>query len=310
MGSMNLQRSGLHLLLITLIMMIPTTAEVAVSGTDVFIEPPPGYQAATTFTGFQEADGQWFLTVTQVPISLAELLPRMTDAALAEKGMEVVVRQQVQTVNGEVTLIRATQGQGGVLYEKLIILIGNEGQAAAVTGGYPVALSDSLREPMKQSLLTAQIKGERKSLNLTGLPYTYRDSEEFQPSSRVSQTLVLTPPDTLKSDTEGAVFIGLSPLNARAGSDPETLVRSELQSVYKDLVLDQPESVKLDEYEALEYTGSGTGRKAGTPAALYFLILVDHQTGNFFGAFGEMPAEQKDIWLPRFRAVGRSLRPN
>ena len=101
----------------------------------------------------------------------------------------------------------------------------------------------------------------------------------------------------------------MSLLNAPQVADPETLVRAELKTVYLDVAFSEPEVLDLDGYRAFEYVGTGTDRKSGSVAALYFLLLTDPETGKYFAAFGQMPPDQKDTWLPRFQTVGRSLRP-
>jgi len=145
-----------------LFLMVPAVAETLIAGTSVFIEPLAGYRAAESYTGLESEDDTWWLMVMEVPVPIAmdELLARMTDSAMAEKGIAVKRREQFETQLGPSTLLIVEQEQDGVTYEKLVLIVGDEKRAVSVTVGYLLESSDELRETMLASLRTVRLAEE------------------------------------------------------------------------------------------------------------------------------------------------------
>jgi hypothetical protein len=69
-----------------LLQVSPVLAQpVRVTGTSVALAPPPGFEPSSRFPGFERADLQSSVMVTEIPGPFAEVTSGLTAAALATR---------------------------------------------------------------------------------------------------------------------------------------------------------------------------------------------------------------------------------
>src|SRR5262245_52467297 len=65
----------------------PVVAQtIRITGTSVAIAPPPGFEPSSRFPGFERADLQSSVMVTEIPGPVADVSRGMTAAGLATRG--------------------------------------------------------------------------------------------------------------------------------------------------------------------------------------------------------------------------------
>src|SRR5215218_3813040 len=69
---------------------------VRVAGTSVTLAPPPGFTPSARFPGFERADLQASIMVTEVPGPMTGLTRGMTAAGLATRGMTLISSERPQ----------------------------------------------------------------------------------------------------------------------------------------------------------------------------------------------------------------------
>ena len=291
-----------------LLLLVPALAEVSVVGTDVFLEPPGEYRAGDSYTGLEAADGSWWLMVMEapVPVPVEELLARMTDSALAEKGMTVLDREQFETRHGPATLITVMQKQNGSVYEKLVLVVGDETRSVTVTAGFLFDSSEELRNSILASLGTVRLAGKSAGVNPDGLPFTFQESADLVVAQRALAYLILIPAGDEKM--ESGVFLGLSALEPGVGVKPEAVMRSELESVYSDLQAEQSKTLEMHGTSAMEVLASGLDSETSQEVSIYYYLIPGQKPGLYFAAFGETPRGAMNQWLKKFQAVSHTVR--
>ncbi len=130
-----------------------TGKHIKVSGTKCSLIPPSGFVAATTFSGFQNAEAGASIMINELPAPYQLLVDGFTAEALRSKGMTLINKQTIDFNGSKATLIHLTQAANGTTYIKQMFVFGNAGTSVLVNGIYPEA-SKALEPEIKAALLT------------------------------------------------------------------------------------------------------------------------------------------------------------
>lgn len=130
-----------------------TEKHIKVSGTKCSLSPPPGFEAATTFSGFQNAETGASIMINELPAPYQSLVDGFTAEALKSRGMTLINKQTIDFNGTTATLIDLTQSVNGVTYLKQMLAFGDATVTVLVNGIYPEDLKDIERQ-IKYALLS------------------------------------------------------------------------------------------------------------------------------------------------------------
>jgi hypothetical protein len=149
-------------------------APVAVPGTTVTLEPPPGFTSATNFAGFEHAASGSSLMVTELPKEaydrIAAAFATREEAArqFATQGVVVTDRATVEVDGKNVVVLTGTQEVLGVEADKYIALVRGEKTVLLTFNGVGGQLSaDGASAAIGSLRLGAEPSLEEKLANLT-----------------------------------------------------------------------------------------------------------------------------------------------
>lgn len=281
-----------------------------VAGMHVTLQPPAGFVAAERFAGFQREDAQSSIAVTELPLPFSEMEARLTPESFAQQGMRLRGPSEPFAVDGmRGTLISATQEARGTTFEKWALMFGGDSMTVIVTATYPAARADSLREPMRQAVLSTRWAGDAASDPLEGIGFRVTESPRLRIARRMGNMLALNETGTLPDSTPGSplLVIGQS-VSAVDLRDLEAFSAGRLRQMatvsgITNLV---GEALTLDGARAYEMVADAVHTASGTPLRVYQVVLAEGS--QYLLMQGMVDAGRADVFIPEFRAVARSLR--
>ena len=182
------------LLVVILLQVSSVSAQVTrVTGTSVALAPPLGFVASDRFPGFERADLQSSVMVTEIPGPVSELSRGMTAATLATRGMTLISSAK-QVVDGRsVLLLKVSQSATGMTVYKWIVVSGDAKTSVMIVGTFPKEHESEIGDAMKESLLTARWTAAAAPPDqFEGLPFRVSPTTSLKIAGRMSNMLMLT----------------------------------------------------------------------------------------------------------------------
>jgi hypothetical protein len=280
-----------------------------VAGTTVSLQPPDGFVASTQFPGFQHAAARASIVVTEMPAPAAEVGAGFTKEGLAKRGVTLVGSETVSVSGRDARLMQAVQAVEGKPVEKWIVLLGDGSRSVLITASFPSGAAKTLRQPLKQALLSATWSPELVVGPFDGLSFRITEGAQLKIASRTGNMLLLTENGAKPPVAAGAPFAiaGASPGDAAVGN-VESFARARIMQIntLSDVTNLKGEAQTIDGLSAYELTGDAVDSKSGTPIAIYQLVIADRRQA--FIVQGAVARTRAAELLPQFRAIGSSLR--
>ncbi|MFZ1530077.1 MAG: hypothetical protein WAT19_15085 [Ferruginibacter sp.] len=179
----------------TAYMSFKTGKHVDIAGTQVSMVPPPGFDRATNFAGFQQDSTGASIMVLQVPGPFGEMKGAFTKENLATKGMELLEKTPI-SINGkpgELIMVEQYSAAHGQYFLKYSLLLELESKnTLIINGSYPKDKGAETGSLIKESITTVIYDQTVKNDPLAGLDFTVDYSKSpFKLSNSISGTLLL-----------------------------------------------------------------------------------------------------------------------
>ncbi|WP_273443826.1 hypothetical protein [Neolewinella agarilytica] len=120
----------------------PTAEHQLISGTNIYMVPPLGFELTEQFKGFQNpTDATSMIMVISIPGPFDQITAGFAEETMAARGMKMLGKEKT-TVNGkEGLLIEMDQDANGMTFTKSILIYGDAAETTMING---VALKDSV----------------------------------------------------------------------------------------------------------------------------------------------------------------------
>jgi len=290
---------------------LPAVADpVRVPGTDVSLEPPPGFSLSESYPGFQNAEQKASIMVTQMPAPVAEVMKAMNKEALATRGM-TLLSSNPETVGGrEALLLHVSQTAGGAEFLKWMLVTGNPKTSVMVVGTFPKGSGEAVGAAIRKSVLTAVMGAAEASDPFEGLLFRITPTQGLKIANRVSNMLILT--ETGKSGTLGPaepVYIVGSSISPSVIGELKAFseARARKTEQIQDLANLSGREIKLGGLAAYELLADAKDVKSGTPVRLY-QVIAPSDAGGYFIVQGLVGMDRAAVVVPEFRRVTESFR--
>lgn len=181
---------------------------VRVAGTSVAMEPPAGFVAATRYPGFERADVQCSIMVTEIPGPFSELARGMTAANLATRGMTLISTAKPTVDGRQVLLLKVSQQAAGAAVLKWMIVAGDAAASVMIVGTFPAAHDAAVGDAVKTSLLSARWSTAAVPPDpFEGLPFRISSTPALKVAGRMSNLLLLSESGQMtQKDPNAALF--------------------------------------------------------------------------------------------------------
>lgn len=297
------------LILAVLSMGLAAADPVRVPGTKVSLQPPPGFSPADKFPGFQRAELQASIMVTELPAPAADMMKAMTKEGLASRGMTLLSSQTEKVDGRDALLLHVAQTAAGTEYLKWLLVTGDAETSLLIAGIFPKSTEAELGAAIRGSVLTASFKADAASDPWEGLGFRVTPTPKLKLAGRISNLLMLTESGSTGplGPTEPLYIVGNSIGHPAVGDLRSFSEERARQTEHlQDLQGFSGRALEVDGMAAYELLATGKDTKKGTAVRLYQVIAAEED--GYFIMQGLVSAERGDEMLPEFRHLTGSFR--
>jgi hypothetical protein len=300
-----------HVLLVLMVLALPVAADpIRIPGTGVTLQPPAGFSLAEDYPGFQSAEQQASIMVTQMPAPVAEIRKAMTKENLATRGITLLSSKE-ETVGGrEALLLQVAQSAAGKDYLKWMLVTGDPKETVMIVGTFPKSAGEEVGAAIRTALLTASLAAGAPSDPFEGLLFRITPTQALKIANRVSNMLILTESGKMGTLSPGEpVYIVGSSIRPGGSGDLKAFseARAKQTEQIQDLENLSGREITIGGLAAYELLADAKDVKSGTAIRLYQVIAPDDD-GGYFIVQGLVGADRAAGMLPEFRRVTESFR--
>jgi hypothetical protein len=288
----------------------PVAAQaIRVTGTSVALAPPPGFVPSSRFPGFERADLQSSVMVTEIPGPVAEVSRGMTAPQLATRGMTLISSTR-QLVDGrQALLLKVSQPAGGMTVHKWMIVSGDDKTTVMIVATFPKEADSQIGDAMKESLLTARWRvASGAPDHFEGLSFRVSPTASLKIAGRMSNMLMLTESGQMGPlGPTAAMFVvgtSLAPVDL---SDLKAfaVTRASQTKQLKSVRVSEQGTIAIGNEAAYELVAEGTDISTGRLVTLYQVVLPDPQ--GYVLMQGMVASTRAATMVPEFRKAAQTF---
>jgi hypothetical protein len=283
---------------------------IRVTGTSVALAPPAGFVPSSRFPGFERADLQSSVMVTEIPGPVADVSRGMTAAGLATRGMTLISSAR-QAVDGRQTLLlKVSQPAGGMTVHKWMLVSGDARTTVMIVGTFPKEYEPQLGDAMKESLLTARwTVAAAPPDHFEGLSFRVSPTTSLKIAGRMSNMLMLTESGQMgPQGPTAALFVVGTSLAQVDLSDLKAFatMRASQTKQLKGIRVSEQGATTIGHEGAYELVAEGTDIATGRLVTLYQVVLPDPQ--GYVLMQGMVASTRAATMVPEFRKAAQTFR--
>ena len=285
--------------------------ELRVAGTSVTMAPPPGFSTAERFSGFERADQQASIMVTELPFPVAEMRQGMTKPALAKQGMTLLASTPHKLDGRNALLLQVSQNADGVEFLKWMLVAGDQTRTVMIVGVFPRSAESDLSEPIKASPLTARLNVADTSASdhFEGLPFRVTPSETLKIAGRLNNLVILNESGTMEPrGPDAAVFAVGNSVSSVAIPDLKAFSEARAKQTVKtaNLRITERRALRIGGDDAYEIVGEAVDTDTGKRVTLYQVLMPDEK--GYFIMQGLIASERAAVLVPEFKRIAATFR--
>jgi hypothetical protein len=298
-------------IVVILLHVSPAVAQaVRVTGTSVALAPPADFVPSSRFPGFERADLQSSLMVSEIPGPVADVSRGMTADGLATRGMTLISSTR-QLVDGrQALLFKVSQPAGGMTVHKWMIVSGDARTTVMIVGTFPKEYEHQIGDAMKDSLLTARWSVAAASPDhFEGLAFRISPTPSLKIAGRMSNMLMLTESGRMGPQGPNAALFAVGSSLAPADlSDLKAfaITRASQTKQLKGLRVSEQGATGIGNETAYELVAEGTDIATGRLVTLYQVVLPDPQ--GYVLMQGMVASTRAATMVPEFRKAAQTFR--
>lgn len=295
----------------------PIKAAPAARGTQSFggaglsLTAPPGFEVASTWEGFGQAETGASVMAVRVPGPFADIEAGFSDVGLASRGMQLVSRE-ARTHDGlPAVLLRATQTAQGTRFDKWLLAFGDAEQTFLVTATWPE--DEALSAPLQACVLSARrdappAMADTVTQAAADLPFSVTPGGGLALAASLGKSQVFTRDGAPASSASDPLFVVSPSLGPASIGDRNGFARQRIQQIeqVRSVTITAQAPLRIDDLDGIEIVGRGTDAKTGAPLTVYQAVLFDGD--HYFLMQGMVGADEQRTYLPVFKTLARTFR--
>ena len=280
-----------------------------VTGTSVALAPPAGFVPSSRFPGFERADLQASVMVTEIPGPVADVSRGMTAASLATRGMTLISSTR-QVVDGrQALLLKVSQPANGMTVHKWMIVSGDARTTVMIVGTFPNEYEPQIGDAVKDSLLTARWTVTAAPDHFEGLSFRVSPTTSLKIAGRMSNTLMLTESGRMgpQGPTAALFVVGtsLAPVDLSDLKAFATMRASQTKQL-KGVRVSEQGATTIGNEAAYELVAEGRDIATGRLVTLYQVVVPDPQ--GYVLMQGMVASTRAATMVPEFRKAAQTFR--
>lgn len=274
----------------------------------VKIRRPEGFEKADSFDGFGQPETKSSVMAFNFPGPVAELSKGFTADALKARGWKLLSKQDVKIEGQTGVLIHFEQTFGGLVFLKWSLAFGDDRKTAMITATFPSTRKRELSERLKSVVLSTRPVAGPAPEACTDLPFTLAASRKLKLTTGISRTVAYTKDGvTPTKSPKDPIFIAAASFSQVDVKNKKEYSERRLLGTArtKGLTVKSTDAITIDNLEGYESLAEAEHVGSGTPLSIYQVILFDE--GSYILVTGQVGSELRDMYLPEFKAMARSL---
>ena len=276
-----------------------------VLGTKCSIIPPSGFVAATTFSGFQNAETGASIMINEIPAPYQSLVDGFTAEALKSKGMTLIKKQTIDFNGSKATLINLTQPANGTTYLKQMLVFGDTKGTVLVNGIYPEASKD-IEPQIKDALLSTVYNKLQNDNPLDAATFTIDIKDtDFKIIKYMSGSLLYSTDGKIPTEKPtlivGNSIAKVSSKNQKNYSEErlKKLPRGELN------VIKEINEITIDNLKGFEIVANG--KTKDDKIELVYQVMLFNESGDYYIIIGQTKEDFKK-YLESFKNITKTFK--
>jgi hypothetical protein len=282
-----------------------TEIPIKVSGTKCSLIPPGGFAAATTFSGFQNAETGASIMINEIPAPFQSIADGFTAEGLKSRGMTLIKKETIDFRGSKATFINLTQPANGTTYIKQILVFGDTKVTVMVNGIYPEASKD-IGSQIKDALLSTvyNISQNDNPLEAASFSIDIKDTD-FKLVKYMAGSLIYSTDGNIPTEKPtlivGNSMAKISTQNQKKYTQErlKKLPRGELN------VIKEINEITIDNLKGFEIVANGKTKDNETE--LVYQVMLFNENGDYFIIVGQAK-EDFDKYLDSFKKTTRTFK--
>ena len=298
-------------IVVVLLHVSPVGAQATrVTGTSVALAPPTGFVPSSRFPGFERADLQSAVMVTEIPGPVADVSRGMTAAGLATRGMTLLSSTRPLVDGRQALLLKVSQSAGGLTVHKWMIVSGDARTTVMIVGTFPKEYEPQIGDAVKDSLLTARwAVAAAPPDHFEGLSFRVSSTASLKIAGRMSNMLLLSESGQMGSQgPTAALFVVGTSLGPADLSHLQAFAttRARQTKQLQGLRVSEQGAITIGNEAAYELVAEGTDVATGRLVTLYQVVLPDPQ--GYVLMQGMVASTRAAMMVPEFRRAAQTFR--
>ena len=276
---------------------------------DVTLTPPPGFIEATAFNGYLHPQFHASIEIRELEAPIMSVLEQFSPELFEERGFEVrhIQRSAVDGRTALVYFLIAPEGQPDV--DQWQLLMGDEFTSLSIAASFPRIHTDTLSQPLGESLVSVRWARTPQQQLFRGLPFTVSEAEDLRFIKRSSNSIVLAriPEDGTAAPPTASVAISHLVSEAEI-SEARQLSKTHLEqlsSLTVEGIMEESETT-IDGIKG--YQIIARGQLEGQPSPVRFQQIIAYQPRKYLLVHSVVPESSAERYQPQVEAVIASIR--
>jgi hypothetical protein len=286
---------------------IITEKHIFVKGTKLALVPPSGFKDATGFAGFQEAETNSSIMVTELPAPFDELTKAFTKENLLSRGMELKEIIDLNFQQNKAKLYKLNQKVLDDEYSKIMLVFGDEKSVVMVNFIYP-SVKPELEESMSIALNSAVYEIDKVVDPLGSAPFKIDlGTSGLKFAASMSGSFIFTSDGfvPVKSADKAFFSIGQSISKMEIPNKKEFAIeRLQYQPGGDKIKVDQTNEIEIDGMKGYEIIGFGEDEK-GKKELNYQVVIFGEKT--YYFTLG-LATNDFDKYLGQFKEITKTFK--
>jgi len=284
------------------------SGHVLVPGTRVRLTPPAGHEKGRGFLGYQWPESAGSLMVLEMPGPYLEVWKGFDAKGLARGGMTLVEASDVKIGGRDGRLVLVTQESQGTRFKKWIAVFGDAKRTVMLNAIFPEELAGDLPAALKACVLAAEWDPTLEVDPFAPLPWTLTRPEGLLFAGNMGTALLYTEDgEVVQKEKPAAARLMISPSMGEVEvGDPRAFAEKRIRQLPfgKTLELESSVAFEAGGRKGWEIVAKARHDKAPVDLLVHQVLLVGE--GEYHLFVSQCGRDQRDIWLPRFKACAAS----
>ena len=280
---------------------------VEVPGTSLQMVPPPGFESAASFKGFQHLSGST-IHVVEMDGPYTEIVGFNEDAdRMKSRGMRLLSAELQPMGDLDGKLLRFSQETNGLRVEKWIWIFGTDQRTVMVVAQCPSNLAEAQLDSLKVAVLTTMWNPDQQVDLLEGLPFRLEDAGGLKLFSANMTNVVYSPSGQVDETGLEPLFVCGPSQGLYEGDPAEFAIQRLRQTRYHTrFKVTHIQPIEIDGLDGFELRASAMDTENDASKAIYQVVLYEGL--SYWLIQGIVVAAQREQYIPVFTRMAKSFR--